>query len=320
MLRRRHLLAVPALVGGAARAQGAWPQYPVRVLVGFAPGGLTDVLARVMSTRLAAHFGQPFVVENRAGASGIIGAEAVAKATDGHTLLMGHPTALAIAPAFAQRLPFDAERAFAYVSLLALQPHLLLVRDGAPWRDVAALVAAGRAKEGALTFASSGVGSVQHVQGEQFCAAAGMRGVHVPYRGSAPTMTDLAAGQVDFVIDGVGVARPLMEAGKLRALATSNARRVAALPEVPTLAEAGIQGVVPGSWFGFVAPSSMPAETVRALRQACVAALPAPEVARALANASAEAVGNTPEEFRGFVQAQIAGFRELAKRTTISME
>ncbi len=147
-----------------------------------------------------------------------------------------------------------------------------------------------------------------------------MRGVHVPYRGSAPTMTDLAAGQVDFVIDGVGVARPLMEAGKLRALATSNARRVAALPDVPTLAEAGIQGVVPGSWFGFVAPASMPAETVRTLREACVAALAAPEVVRALANASAEAVGNTPDEFRGFVQAQIAGFRDLAMRTTISME
>ena len=322
---RRTLLVTGLAAAAAARAQpgppqASWPQRPVRVLVGFPPGGLTDVLARVLAPRLSERFGQPFVVENRTGASGIIAAEAVANATDGHTLLLAHPTALAIAPVFARRLPFDAERAIAYVSLLALQPHLLLVQADAPWRDVAALVADARARPETITFASSGVGSVQHIQAEQFCAATGVRMVHVPYRGSAPTMTDLAAGQVDWVIDGVGVSRPLIEAGRLRALATANDRRLARYPDLPTLAELGIAGVLPGSWFGLAGPASLPGPVVRALGEAAAAALPAPEVARALDNASAEGIGGGPDEFRAFVRDQIARFRELAKTASIGME
>ena len=326
MLRRSLLgaLAAPLAPLPAAQAQvqvqAAWPQHAVRILVGFPPGGLTDVLARVLAARLAEQFGQPFVVENRTGASGIIAAEAVAKSTDNHSLLLAHPTALAIAPAFSQRLPFDAERAFAYISLLALQPHLLLVKADAPWRDVAALVADARARPGRLTFASSGVGSVQHIQAEQFCAAAGIQAVHVPYRGSAPTMADLAAGQVDFVIDGLGISWPLIEAGRLRALATSNARRVARSPDLPTLAESGVPGVLPGSWFGLVGPAALPEPVRRALHAASVAALPAPEVARVLANASAEPIGNTPAEFHAFVRTQIADFRELARHASIRMD
>ncbi len=318
-MRRRVMLGALA-APAAAFAQPAWPQYPVRVLVGFSPGGLTDVLARVVSAELSKKFGQPFVVENRPGASGIIAAEAVAKATDNHTLLMGHPTALAIAPGFNQRLPFDAETAFAYLSLLALQPHLLLVKADSPWTDVAALVAAGRARPGSLTFASSGVGSVQQIQAEQFCAAMGIEAVHVPYRGSAPTMTDLAAGQVHFVLDGVGVSRPLIEAGRLKALATSNTHRLPSQPTLPTLAESGVQGVLPGSWFGLVGPASLPAPVVAALHQASAAALATPDVQRALGNAAAEAIGNTPAEFRGFVAQQIAGFRVLARRISISLD
>jgi tripartite-type tricarboxylate transporter receptor subunit TctC len=323
---RRALLAAGLAASATARAQpgppdaASWPQRPVRILVGFPPGGLTDVLARVLAPRLSERFGQPFVVENRTGASGLIAAEAVATATDGHTLLLAHPTALAIAPVFARRLPFDGERAFAYISLLALQPHLLLVKADAPWRDVAALVADARARPDRITFANSGVGSVQHIQAEQFCAAAGARMVHVPYRGSAPTMTDLAAGQVDCVIDGVGVSRPLVEAGKLRALATANGRRLARYPDLPTLGEAGIAGVLPGSWFGLAGPASLPGAVVQALNEAAAAALPTPEVARALDNASAEAGGGTPDAFRGFVQEQIAGFRTLSRTASISMD
>jgi tripartite-type tricarboxylate transporter receptor subunit TctC len=321
MLRRTLLgvLAAPAVMAQPAGSP-TWPQYPVRILVGFPPGGLTDVLARVLAPRLSEHFGQPFVVENRAGASGIIAAEAVAKATDGHTLLLAHPTAMAIAPALAQRLPFDAERAFTHISLLALQPHLLLVKADAPWRDVAALVADGRARPGRLTFASSGVGSVQHIQAEQFCAAAGITAVHVPYRGSAPTMTDLAAGNVDFAIDGLGIAWPLVEAGRLRALATSNARRLARAPNLATLAEQGVEGVLPGSWFGLAAPSSIPEARALAIQQVAAAALTTPDVLRALGNASAESIGGTPAEFRAFIQDQISRFRTLAQRVSISMD
>ena len=320
MLHRR-MLGLGLLLATRAGAQPLpWPRHAVRILVGFAPGGLTDVLARVLAARLAERFGQPSVVENRAGASGIIAAEAVAKATDGHTLLLAHPTALAIAPGFGQRLPFDAEHAFTPISLLALQPHLLLTRAEAPWADAAALVAAARARPGALSYGSSGVGSVQHIQGEQFCAATGIAAVHVPYRGSAPTMADLAAGQLDFAIDGVGVARPLIEAGRLRPLATSNATRVAAYPALPTLAEGGIDGVLPGSWFGLVGPAGMPEAVQAALHQGCVAGLAAPEVARALANAAAEALGTTPAAFADFVQEQIAGFRRLARSRAIALD
>ena len=247
-------------------------------------------------------------------------AEAVAKASDGHTLMMGHPTALAIAPAFAQRLPYDAETAFAPISLLALQPHLLLVKADARWPDLAAMFAEGRARPGVLTYASSGVGSVQHIQAEQLCAAAGMQAVHVPYRGSAPSMTDLAAGQIDFVIDGVGVSRPLLDAGRLRALATAAEHRLPAMPQLPTLAESGARGVLPGSWFGLVAPAGMPLAHQAALHAACQAALPTPEVMRALANASAEAVGSSAAEFRAFIAGQKASLRELAKTARISME
>jgi tripartite-type tricarboxylate transporter receptor subunit TctC len=320
MTRRALLLAGLAARPALAQTAAAWPQRPLRILVGFPPGGLTDVLARVLAARFADGFGQPCVVENRTGASGIIAAEAVAKATDGHTLLLVHPTAIAIAPVFARRLPFDAETAFAPIAGLALQPHVLLVKADAPWRDLAALVADATARPEAITFASSGVGSVQHVQAEQFCLATGTRMTHVPYRGSAPTMTDLAAGQVDWVIDGTGISAPLVEAGRLRVLATAHTRRLARYPEVPTLAELGIAGVLPGSWFGLAGPAGMPVPVVQALNAAILAAMPGPEMQRALANASAEGMAGSPEAFRAFIQAQIADLRTLAARVPIAME
>ncbi len=324
-MQRRSLLlaglaARPALAQGTAQTASPWPQRPVRILVGFPPGGLTDVLARVLVARFGEHFGQPCVVENRTGASGIIAAEAVAKSTDGHTLLLVHPTAVAIAPVFSKRLPFEAETAFAPVSGLALQPHVLLVKADAPWRDVAALVADAKARPEAITFASSGVGSVQHIQAEQFCAATATRMTHVPYRGSAPTMTDLAAGSVDWVIDGTGISAPLVEAGRLRVLATANPRRLARYPDTPTLVEAGIQGVLPGSWFGLAGPAAMPAPVVQALNAAVQAAMATPDMQRALANASAEGMAGTPEAFRAFIQGQLADLRALAARVSITME
>ena len=321
MATRRALLAAPSLLLAApARAQ-AWPDRPVRILVGFSPGGFTDILARVMATALQARLGQPFLVENRPGASGMIAAEAVAKAPpDGHLLLMGHPTALAIAPALALRMPFDADAALAPVTLLAQQPHLLLVKGDAPWRGVQEMIAEAKRRPGALTYASSGVGSVQHIQGEQFCAAAGVEMVHVPYRGSGPTMTDIAAGQVHCAIDGVAVSAGLRQAGGLRAIATSAPRRVPSLAEIPTLAEQGIEGVTPGSWFGLVAPGGTPAAIIGALQRACAAVLPAPEVQRAMQTAAAEPSAGTPEEFLAFLRAERQRFRALAARARISLD
>jgi tripartite-type tricarboxylate transporter receptor subunit TctC len=329
--RRGAILgATPALLlpflaagrGARAQAAAAWPGRPVRILVGFAPGGFTDILARAVAAPLQARFGQPFVVENRPGASGIIAADALTKAPlDGHTLMMGHPTALAIAPALAQRMPFDPASALAPVSLLAVQPHLLVVKGDSPWREVADLVAeARRHPPGEIAYGSSGVGSVQHVAGELFAAAVGAEFTHVPYRGSAPTMADIAAGQVGFAIDGVAVSAPLIEGGQLRALAATSERRVARLPEVPTLAEAGVPGLVVGSWFGLVAPGGTPREVVQALRDAALAAMEAPEVARAMQAASAEKIASTPEEFARFIAAETGRYRGLAARTRITIQ
>ena len=322
MLRRTLLAALGAgSLAPRARAQADWPQRPVRLLVGFPPGGFTDILARVIAPKLQEHFGQPFVVENRSGAAGIIAADAVAKAPpDGHTLLLAHPTAVAIAPALSQRLPYDALTAFAPVTLLALQPHLLLVKGDAPWRSVADLVVDARTRPGAITYASSGIGSVQHVQGEQFAAAAGVAVVHVPYRGSGPTMTDLAAGQVHFAIDGAAVSASLIEAGRLRALATSAGARIARFPDLPTLEESGVPGVAPGSWFGLLAPAGTPPAIITVLQRAAAAALPTPEVERAMRNASAEPGGTTPRSFADFIQGEIERYRELAARTRISID
>ncbi|MCO6417823.1 tripartite tricarboxylate transporter substrate binding protein [Siccirubricoccus sp. KC 17139] len=320
-MRRRALLAGLALLPAPSRAQGSWPEKPVRILVGFPPGGLTDVLARVLANALQPRFGQPFLVENRTGASGIIAAELVAKSPpDGHTLLLAHPTAVAIAPALAQRLPFDGARAFAPVTLLARQPHVLLAKGDSPWTSLADLVAEAKRRPGAITFASSGVGSVQHIQAEQFCMATGIEAVHVPYRGSAPTMTDLAAGQVHWVIDGVGVSAPLIEAGSLKALGTAAPRRIARWPSLPTFAEQGVEGVVPGSWFGLMGPAGMPPRLVAALAEAAAAALTGAEAQRALTSASAEAAAEGPEAFANFLAVETGQFRALAQRTRISLE
>lgn len=328
-MRRRTLIAgtaaataTAALATGRAQAQPDWrPQRPVRILVGFAPGGFTDILARVLAPRFSDRFGQAFVVENRPGAAGIIAAEAVANAPpDGHTLLLAHPTAIVIAPAFSRRLPFDPDRAFAPITLLAQQPHVLLVKGDSPYRSVADLVADAKARPGALTFASSGVASVQHVQGELFAASAGIQMTHVPYRGSGPTMADLASGQVTMAIDGVAVSAPLIEAGRLKALATSAPRRIARWPDLPTLEESGISGVPAGSWFGLIAPANSPPAVLAALHRAAVEALPTPEVERAMRNASAEPGGTSPEQFRAFVLAELARYRALGERTQISMD
>jgi tripartite-type tricarboxylate transporter receptor subunit TctC len=325
MRRRGALLALPSLLtagpGGPAARAAEWPTRPVRILVGFAPGGFTDILARAIAPALSARFGPPFVVENRPGAAGVLAAEAVAKAPpDGHTLLLAHPTAVSIAPALAQRLPFDAAAAFAPVTLLAMQPHLLIVKRDSPWRGVQDLVADARARPGAVTYGSSGVGSVQHVAGEVFAAATGAEFTHVPYRGSAPTMADIAAGQVGFAIDGVAVSAPMIEAGQLRALAASVERRVARFPDVPTLAEAGVPGVAIGSWFGLIAPAGTPPAVVEALRGAAVQALEGPEALRVLRAASAEPVGSTPAEFAAFIAAETARYRRLSARTRITLD
>jgi tripartite-type tricarboxylate transporter receptor subunit TctC len=311
-------LARPAL----AQMGAAWkPPRPVRLVVGFPPGGFTDILARVLAPLLQVQLDQSVVVENRSGAAGIIGAEAVARAVpDGTTLLLGHSTANAIAANLAQRLSYDPRTAFAPITLVAAQPHVLLVNAAAPYTTVAELLAAARKAPGRLTYASSGVASVQHVAGEMLRAATGIDAVHVPYRGTGPALADLAGGQVDFVIDGLAGAAPLLHAGRIRALAVSTAERVPRLPDVPTLDEAGAPGFEIRSWFGLFAPSGLPDPAVESLYAAASAALSRPEMHRVLNDASAEPGGMPPAAFAEFVRNEIARYREVAARMRIAVE
>jgi tripartite-type tricarboxylate transporter receptor subunit TctC len=270
---------------------------------------------------LQAQLDQPVVVENRGGAAGIIGAEAVARAVpDGTTLLLGHSTANAIAANLGQRLSYDPRTAFAPITLVATQPHALLINAAAPYRTVAELLTAARQAPGRLTYASSGVASVQHVAGEMLRAATGIDVVHVPYRGTGPALADLAGGQVDFVIDGLAGAAPLLQAGRIHALAVSTAQRVPRLPDVPTLDEAGAPGFEIRSWFGLFAPAGLPDPAVESLHVATSAALSRPEMQRVLNDASAESGGMPPAAFAEFVRNEIARYREVAARMRIAIE
>lgn len=320
--RRAALLGLGATFATRAHASTGWrPARPVRLLVGFPPGGFTDILARALAPLLQARFEVPFVVENRGGAAGTLAAEAAARANpDGTTLLIGHSTANAIAAGLSQRLTYDPLTAFTPITLIAAQPHVLVVNAGSPHASVADLVGAARRAPGRLTFASSGVGSVQHVAGELFRTAASVDVIHVPYRGSGPALADLAGGQVDFAIDGLAAAGPLLAGGRLRALAVSTSARVPRLPDVPTFAEAGLAGVEIRSWFALLGPAGLPAASVSALHAATVEALQRPELRRVLDEASAEPGGMPPAEFGEFILREIERYRELAARTQISMD
>jgi tripartite-type tricarboxylate transporter receptor subunit TctC len=320
--RRILFAAAAAALTRPVLGQEAWrPPRPVRLLVGFPPGGFTDILARTVAPLFQARFEQSVVVENRGGAAGVLAAEAAARAApDGTTLLIGHPTANAIVAGLATRLSYDPRTAFTPVTLIAAQPHLLLVNAESPYRSVDDLLAAARRDPGRLTFASSGVASVQHVAGELFKAATGVDVVHVPYRGTGPAMADLAGGQVTFAIDGAGGAGALLAAGRLRALAVSSARRAAKLPDIPTLAEVGVRGVEIGSWFALMGPAGLPEPAVAALHAAVVEALAHPTMRRVMDDASAEPGGMPPAEFRAFILAEIERYRDLGTRTRISMD
>lgn len=323
--RRATLLLLAS--GAASRPVAAQPSAgwrtsrPIRLVVGFPPGGFTDILARSLAPLLQAQLNQAVVVENRGGAAGIIGADLVAHAApDGATLLLGHSTANAIAANLNQRLGYDPRTAFAPITLVAAQPHALLVNAASPFASTEDLIAAARRAPARLTYASSGVASVQHVAGEMLSAASGIDVVHVPYRGTGPALADLAGGQVDFVIDGLAAATPLIAGGRIKALAVSTARRVARWPDLPTLNESGAPGVEIRSWFGLLGPAGLPEPVVQSLYAATLSALSSPEMRRLLEDSSAEAGGMPPSEFASFIATEIARYREVAARMRIAVE
>lgn len=298
-------------------AAAAFPAKPLRLVVGQAPGGATDIVARLVAPRLGEALGQSVVVENRTGAAGSIGAASVARsAPDGYNLLVVS-SSYAINPSLYPDLPFDPVKDLAPVVLLAEAPFLLVVHPSLPARSVKELVALARARPGVLNFASGGNGSSGHLAGELFKHLAGVEMVHVPYKGAGPALVDLIAGQVHLTFASVLSSGPHVKSGRLRALAATGAKPSAAMPQLPTVAQAGVKGYRRTTWYGLLAPAATPGAIVERLNAAARAALEAPELKNRLLADGAEPAAGTPVEFQAFLAAEIASAREIVQRARI---
>ena len=316
----RHAAAAAlCAIAGAASAQ-AWPTKAVTIVVPFPAGGTTDVLARAVSTKLSAAIGQPVIVDNKPGAGAPLGAAQVAKVNDGgHTLLMGavHHT---VATSVYKNLSYSFEKDFAPITTVATVPNVLVVSASSPWQSVKDLVAAAKVKPEALSYGSNGNGTAQHMIGTQFQIDTGSRLLHVPYKGSAPLTTDLLGGQVNMSFDTVTPVLPFIKEGKLRPLAVTTAKRSAALPNVPTMQEAGVSHLAIGTWFGLLAPASTPKPVVARLNAEIVKIINSPEFRKQMADIGAEPVGDKPEEMARQIRDETAKFAELVKAGKVTLE
>jgi tripartite-type tricarboxylate transporter receptor subunit TctC len=306
------LLALACLVQAGAFAQG-YPSRPARMLVGFTPGGGVDINARLAASKLSEYLGQQFIVENRPGAGTNIANEAVAKAApDGYTLLFTSP-AVAINMSLYKNPPYDALRDLAAVSIFSESTNILVVPSSLPVRSVLELVALAKEKPGVLNYSSAGPGTTQHLAGELFKLRTGTNIVHVPYKGSAPSLTALISGDVQLsFVNPIAIGQHI-KSGRLRALGVAGAKRTTFLPDVPTLKEAGVEGVEVPLWFGLLAPAGTPGDIVHALAAAVAKGAHSPDMQKKLIDQGAEPVGNTPEEFQAMLKEEVARWAEVVK-------
>ena len=322
---RRAALTGLALAALAVTAPGVqaqtWPAKPVRIVVPYPPGGPTDIVARLVGQRLSDKLGQPFVIDNRAGAGGNIGAEAVAKApADGYTLLLG-TTAHAINPSLFKSLGYDIQKDFVPLALLTSIPLVLVVPASSPAGTVADVVALAKSKGGGLPYGSSGNGQSTHLAAEMFASMAGAPMTHVPYKGSAPALTDLAGGQVALMFDTMLSAMPQVKAGRLKAIAVTSAARAPSAPDVPTVAEAtGLAGYEATAWNGLFAPAGTPPQVSALLARAVAEVLAEPETRQRFAADGAIAGSGTPAEFGGFVRREIDKWRGVVQRANVKVD
>ncbi|MEY3603472.1 MAG: hypothetical protein RIQ49_504 [Pseudomonadota bacterium] len=309
-------LAAPLLAGSmasAAHAQAGWPTKPVRMVIAFPPGGPTDIVSRIIASELARLLGQQVVVENRPGAGGNLGAEQVARAAaDGYTIFY-NTSAITIAPALYSKLNYDPLKDFAAVGLAATVPLVLVINPQVPAKNLREFVDWAKARKGQINFGSSGAGTITHLAAAQLAKDAGFSATHVPYKGSAPGMLDLASGQVQFMVDTINSTLPMIRDGRLRALAVATSKRSSVLPELPTIAESLIPGFEMSAWQGIVVPTGTPASIISRLNTELQKVLASPEVRSKLLASGTEILGGSPEQYSLYIQQELKRFAQLAR-------
>jgi tripartite-type tricarboxylate transporter receptor subunit TctC len=298
----------------------SYPSKPIKIVVPYPPGGFNDTLGRTLAAKFSEAWGQPAIVENKPGGNTLIGSDYVAKApADGYTLLIvAFP--FAVTPSLIKNMPYDTVKDFAPVILAASSPNLLVVNPQLPVKSVAELIALAKSKPGSLSYASTGNGSSNHISMELFKSLAGVDIVHIPYKGSAPAVTDLLGGQVMLMFDNVPNVLPQVKAGKLRALAASGAKRTALAPDIPTVAEAGVPGYELTVWFGLVAPAGTPREVIQKLNAEVTKILAMPDVRERFLAQGVEPLGSTPEEFGAHIKSQMARWATVVHDAGVKAE
>jgi tripartite-type tricarboxylate transporter receptor subunit TctC len=315
-----RLLAALALAAFAFCAHAQYPNRPVKLIVPFPPAGATDLVGRIVAQKLGEQLGQPVVVENRPGAGGTIGSDLAAKsAPDGYTLLMATSSTHSIGPVL-QKLPYDPLKDFAPITHVANVPNVLVVSPKLPVGSVAELIALAKSKPGQLNFASSGVGTIVHLNGELFKMLAGVDLVHVPYKGTALSIPDVANGSIAMLFDSLASVQPHIKAGRVKPLAVNAQKRSALMPEVPTLSEAGMPAFDRYTWFGMFAPAGTPRAIVERVQAEVLAALKAPDLLERFAAAGAEAVGSTSEQFVERIKSDAAKWSQVIKAANVKVQ
>jgi tripartite-type tricarboxylate transporter receptor subunit TctC len=322
-MRKMFLMAAAGLLAlaSAVHAEPGYPTKPIRLIVPFAPGGSTDVLARLLAEALRPELGQPVIVENKAGAGGNIGGDFVAKAPpDGYTLLIAAAGPTVINPSLYARMPYDPAKDLRPVTLLIQEPNLMAINPKIPAKTVPEFIAYAKSRPTEVSFGSPGNGSPAHLAGEWFNQLTGTTMVHVPYKGTGPALNDLIAGQIAMMIDNMPALWPHVQSGKLRALAVSTDKRATAAPDLPTVAESGVKGFAFGAWKGLMAPAATPPEIVERLHAAATKALAKPDFRKRLIDLGAEPVGNTPEQFAAYMRAEVSKWTQVVKATGARIE
>jgi tripartite-type tricarboxylate transporter receptor subunit TctC len=314
-------IAVCAVLATAASAQQPYPNRPIRFVVPYPPGGSTDTYARIIASKLSEGLGQSVVIDNRTGAAGSVGAEIAAKSPpDGYTIVLGQDSNLVVGQAVRAQKNYDTLRDFAPISLVVRTPQVIVVNDGSPLRSIKDLVAAAKAKPGALTYASAGHAGSSHVMGAFFNIRAGIDTVHVPYKGGGPGMLDLRAGRVDYMITSMVSSLNFARDGRARLLAVTGTKRSHLFPDVPTVSEAGYPGFESMIWHGVLAPAKVPRQVVTRINGVVVKALAMPEIVKSIQFEGGTASPTSPEEFQAFIKADVERWDKMVKQTGIKVE